>query len=121
MMHSKLGLKQSLDLSNHELLDDDATIVVEEVNESLEIEGGGEGLNDAEWEHEGHVSTSILYKIESSSCCRCFGGEKQGISIEKKKEKVERRFLRPSAEEPGQLRQAVRHRRQTTLKMCQQL
>ena len=56
-----MGWKESLDLSDHELIDDDAAIVVEEVDEGVEVEGGGEGLNDAEREHERHVSTGVLW------------------------------------------------------------
>lgn len=55
-----MGVLRCSDLSDEQLLDGEATVVVDGLSERDEVDGGEEGISEAEGEHGGDVSTSIL-------------------------------------------------------------
>ena len=49
-----------LDLSNEELVDGDATIVVDSLPQAEEVDSGEEGVRKAERKHGGDVASGVL-------------------------------------------------------------
>lgn len=50
----------NLDLTNEELVDGDATIVVDSLPQAEEVDGGREGISKSERQHGGNVAASVF-------------------------------------------------------------
>lgn len=89
-------LCKDLDFANEELVDGDAAVVVESLEESHKIDGGGEGVRHAEGKHEGDVATSVLYQKVGKNRVRIwFGGGKEGEMTFQTRDAAEKQVLWP--------------------------